>query len=71
MSQRKTPDRVFEGKADALARASGAVAGSMVREVVCDSGLEIWVTGPALVACADDPARAPAHLLDEEIAPRP
>ncbi|GAA3353605.1 hypothetical protein GCM10020366_28400 [Saccharopolyspora gregorii] len=71
MSQRKTPDRVFEGKADALARASGAVAGRTVREVVCAGGLEIWATGPELVECADDPARAPAHLLDEETAPRP
>ncbi|MCA1229685.1 hypothetical protein [Saccharopolyspora sp. 6M] len=70
MSQRKTPDRVFEGKADALAGASGAVAGRTVREVVCDGGLEIWVTGPALVACADDPARAPAHLLVPEPDPR-
>ncbi|WP_344924248.1 hypothetical protein [Saccharopolyspora gregorii] len=54
-----------------MARASGAVAGRTVREVVCAGGLEIWATGPELVECADDPARAPAHLLDEETAPRP
>lgn len=44
MPSGKTPDRVFDGKADALADPRANSPHQSVRDAVCDGGMEIWRT---------------------------